>query len=304
MKRITCLLVFMLLLAGASRAEDFVARQQAQVCVDNLKRIKQALELYKIDYGVYPTTLDALVPKYLAGVPLCPIATADTYSAGYIGKGKTYVVFCGGLHHKAAGLDENLPAMVNGQVVPPVPARTAGEQDWDALSGAIFRRDLRMVDEVAPRSDIRENQAEGVPALNYALAIAVAAHVRCHRDVDRRRSMDVVRAIITAGGQVNSVVARETVLNTALLSEDPELIRMLLEHGANPNLQNSRGQSALMSLIVGYRVHDRSRLLTLVDLLMAHHANPDQKSPSGLTPRLAARQYGLIDVEALLGRKL
>lgn len=49
-------------------------------CLSNLKDIATALEMYSSDYGVFPSSLEALTPDYLKSIPECPPTGKNTYS--------------------------------------------------------------------------------------------------------------------------------------------------------------------------------------------------------------------------------
>jgi len=46
--------------------------EQLSECIANMEVINQALNLYKEDYGEYPSTLDELMPRYLKAIPCDP----------------------------------------------------------------------------------------------------------------------------------------------------------------------------------------------------------------------------------------
>lgn len=59
-------------------------RELDSACLENLKSISAAVSMYQCDWaGKYPSDLSRVVPKYLAGIPNCPAAGRDTYSATY-----------------------------------------------------------------------------------------------------------------------------------------------------------------------------------------------------------------------------
>jgi hypothetical protein len=78
-------------------------RKQFRQCLDNEFRIGMACEMYSSDNaGRYPRTLSQLTPKYLKSIPTCPVAGADTYSAGFVSSSRPdwYSLVCTGWHHK------------------------------------------------------------------------------------------------------------------------------------------------------------------------------------------------------------
>ena len=53
-------------------------------CGGNLKTLATACEMYSTDnVGLYPKSLDGLMPKYLPAIPPCPGAGQDTYTRTY-----------------------------------------------------------------------------------------------------------------------------------------------------------------------------------------------------------------------------
>lgn len=60
------------------------ARSKYIGCRGNLMELAAALDTYAADNnGYYPTSLQALAPRYLKAIPGCPAAGRDTYSADY-----------------------------------------------------------------------------------------------------------------------------------------------------------------------------------------------------------------------------
>ena len=64
-------LLFIVLLAVACREADDAARDAA--LKDNLFQLRKAIENYRADTGQHPPSLEALVPKYIRGIPADPI---------------------------------------------------------------------------------------------------------------------------------------------------------------------------------------------------------------------------------------
>jgi hypothetical protein len=70
-----------------------------------------ALERYKDKNGCYPKDLSNLCPAFIKTIPTCPVASKDTYSAGYEVSGDClyFTLYCRGNYHKNAGVPENFP---------------------------------------------------------------------------------------------------------------------------------------------------------------------------------------------------
>jgi serine/threonine protein kinase len=99
-------LVIFLITAGghfmsSDSFKDLLAAGQFKGCTNNLKTITVALEGYAFVNGVYPETLQKLVPDYMAGIPKCPACGLDTYSGSYTAKtkGSAYLITCKGENH-------------------------------------------------------------------------------------------------------------------------------------------------------------------------------------------------------------
>lgn len=79
-------------------------------CESNLDDIKNAVNGFAKDHGgAYPGKISDLAPSYAIGMPDCPAAHRDTYSAGYITNGRVFTVECAGNNHSRAGLPPNYP---------------------------------------------------------------------------------------------------------------------------------------------------------------------------------------------------
>jgi hypothetical protein len=71
-----------LLLAGCSQTDKH--DQALAGCGAAMQKIGAACQSYAREHaGHYPRTLAELTPRYLQGIPTCPAAGRDTYSAYY-----------------------------------------------------------------------------------------------------------------------------------------------------------------------------------------------------------------------------
>jgi ankyrin repeat protein len=101
-----------------------------------------------------------------------------------------------------------------------------------------------------------------------------------------------VRALLAEGADVGN----EGALIMAAQNGHHEVIRLLLDRGANPDVSSYNGVTALSQAAMNGH-------LRVVELLLARHARVDTKLADGTTPLLLASQNGhLAVVEALLDR--
>lgn len=82
------------------------ARSQLTGCVQNVKNVSTALEMYSVDWASkYPTGLLVLAPDYLEIIPDCPSAGSETYSNAFVSSTlpDEYMVQCEGNNHAGFG---------------------------------------------------------------------------------------------------------------------------------------------------------------------------------------------------------
>jgi hypothetical protein len=84
---------------------------QLAACNTFIQRIAAALEDYKETKGCYPKDLSNLCPAFIKTIPTCPVASKDTYSAGYEVSGDClyFTLYCCGSYHRNAGIPEKFP---------------------------------------------------------------------------------------------------------------------------------------------------------------------------------------------------
>jgi ankyrin repeat protein len=89
-------------------------------------------------------------------------------------------------------------------------------------------------------------------------------------------------AAIRYGANVN---VRTLNGNTPLMfALHPELVKVLLEHGADPNLANRFDQTPLMRALESYQSFQLTRYSEIAELLVAHGARLDVRDQRGMTP--------------------
>ena len=73
-----------------------------------ISQLENALELYYLDNGMYPTSLHKLIPDYMSVIPTCPSRGRDTYSESYRTSedNKEAILFCNIKNHWNT-IDEN-----------------------------------------------------------------------------------------------------------------------------------------------------------------------------------------------------
>jgi ankyrin repeat protein len=87
-----------------------------------------------------------------------------------------------------------------------------------------------------------------------------------------------------------------TPLTHAVFDGDMAAVRLLLDAGANVNQVSAGGNTALLQAIR----HDGKDKQELIRLLMEHGADPDLEGAAGISPRLAAEASGLNEVLSLI----
>ncbi len=103
--------------------------------------------------------------------------------------------------------------------------------------------------------------------------MGVAASAR--RGAER---LAVMRLLLAAGAQVNARNAEgRTALSFAAGFLDPDAMRLLLEHGADPNLTDHRGTSPLLHALLPYR--GEATRLEVVNLLLGKGADVNARAP-------------------------
>lgn len=105
----------------------------------------------------------------------------------------------------------------------------------------------------------------------------------------------VVRALLGEGIHINAQDDGDTALLAAAAAGHEDLVRLLLDHSANPNVSNEYGYTPLSSATH----HGYPRIIAL---LLKRGANPDPASVYGETPLMSAAMNGRLDIVRLLLR--
>ena len=163
----------------------------------------------------------------------------------------------------AAGVSALMMAMYSGNAEAAKLIReTVGDMDvFEATSlGEIGRLKTLLVD----RNAVSARSADGFTALHYAAFF---------------RQPEAARQLMEAGANVNAVAengSRVHPIHSAAASGEVEIVRLLLQHGADPNAAQHGGWTALQSA-------SKHGNMLLIDALLEHGADPRQQADDGQT---------------------
>jgi ankyrin len=133
--------------------------------------------------------------------------------------------------------------------------------------------------------------AETARILLRAGASANAPNLLCNAATTGGR--ELVEALLSYGADANSRCLGGTPLLPAISSKKWDIVPILLDHGADPNVADSSGFTPLL-------LASGSGSAQTVALLLGHGARIDTASKDGDTPLIEAAQYGRKDVVKLL----
>ena len=113
--------------------------------------------------------------------------------------------------------------------------------------------------------------------------------------------------MLSQGVDENSVDEDGTsALMAAAFAGELEIVRHLLEAGADPDLQDEAGLTALMNAVIAEGEMDldggHGLFLEIVELLLDRDADPRIEDRDGFTALQYAAEYGLHEAAALLRR--
>jgi hypothetical protein len=99
---------------GNGKPEERKEEKTSEGCCRNLKNLATSLEMYMVDYMIYPDKLQNLVKcGYISKMPICPACGKDSYIYKHDKKPDSYVIYCSGNYHKKEGIPENYPRFEN-----------------------------------------------------------------------------------------------------------------------------------------------------------------------------------------------
>lgn len=107
----------------------------------------------------------------------------------------------------------------------------------------------------------------------------------------QRGNADLIKVLLDAGADVNSAAQNETPLMSAV--RNPAMLRLLLEHKANPNLADANGNTPLFAAI-------RSHSIEAVQILLDAGANASSVTGNTGTALHVAAQMGDAQIVGLL----
>ena len=147
------------------------------------------------------------------------------------------------------------------------------------------------------------SRLEDVPLVQTLLVHGADCNIPCVYDrtallcAAARNYPNVVRLLVEHGANINAQDSiRMTPLMCAMVTPDDDtaMPRLLLEHGANVTVENVYGTTALHWAVWTEKNKDTLRLM------LAHGADPNHADKDGVTPIILAQQQHRPDLVALL----
>jgi len=153
----------------------------------------------------------------------------------------------------------------------------------------IYRRSYWEIAIAHTLFDVSAFGAIALVMLNPSLFDSQIVYSAYHGDIPK------INYLVAMGGNVNATFSsrRISALEEAAQQPNPEMLNVLLEKGANPNLADSYGMTPLIAAI------NRNQLQN-IKVLIDHGANVNLADKRGETPLAAARRLGYVDSANLL----
>jgi len=163
--------------------------------------------------------------------------------------------------------------------------------DWPALHTAISRGECRDTAELLIRrgADVNAKDTHGYTPLYYAI-----------RHIDDPEFMSL---LIANGAKLDTKYpGGETALQAAAITGRTDVVKVLLEAGADINARNDRGQTALHAIldIKRFTYAQESRPKDMIEALLAKGAEVNLKDNDGRTPLHVAAELAEGDIVELL----
>ncbi len=107
----------------------------------------------------------------------------------------------------------------------------------------------------------------------------VIQEVPVFRHIQENKTDSVVY-FLEQGNDINGLYGRNTLLEMAIVFNQVDVVKLLLEKKANVNLQNNKSTPLFVSVIYGEEYQSNE----ILEILVSHNANIDFVGVSGLTP--------------------
>ena len=105
-----------------------------------------------------------------------------------------------------------------------------------------------------------------------------------------KQDLPRVKNLVEAEGKVNEPQTRQfryTPLMLAIFTQNMEIIKYLLDHGADPNGQDAKGETPLIQLVLSA---DQSKADEIEELLIKHGADINKTNKLGISFILQKKQ--------------
>ena len=151
----------------------------------------------------------------------------------------------------------------------------------EPVDAAVFRKDYAALDELLKSVDVDSRDRDGCTPLMHAI-------------VTEHSDPKMIEYLVGHGADVNAVDKGEqwTPLHFAARDQKVEIVKILLENGAAVDPVESFGNTPLSRCITS----SYPRNPAVVDLLLAHGADPHRKNNYDVSPIDVARTIGNLDL--------
>lgn len=115
----------------------------------------------------------------------------------------------------------------------------------------------------------------------------------------QNRRADVIAVLLSCGADVNYSDQSETGLHNICICRYGiiDCVRLLLKHGADPNVQDQHGETPLLRIVRNYWQNGNSELMQTAALLISAGADPTIPAIDGSTAiELSKRDAGMFKV--------